>query len=154
MLVEAGQRFTKLGDRLVVLAVTRELFGISLPAGHVAGDARLVLEAAQIRLRVHGLFEAAGRALRRPAAEEVGDHLDRDVRERPRRRQQEQHPDPDEVPAGLDHVHHEQHLDEIGKDQERGHGVDSPRGAAVGCVILREFSHFGLFGPGKAKATT
>ncbi len=120
MLIEPRQCAAELGNRLVVPAVSRQLFRITLPAGYVAADARFVLVAAQVRPRIHRLLEAFRGALGGAAAEQLGEHLHGDVGERTGYGEQDEHPDPEEIAAGLDDVHDQECLDDVGEDEE-GH---------------------------------
>ncbi len=78
--VESRERLPVLLDRFLVTAVAHQLIGVTLPRGDVAGETRLVLEAAQVRERVDGALESPGGALRGAAAKEIGQDLDRRCR--------------------------------------------------------------------------
>ena len=112
VLVQTGERRAVLGNGFLITAVARQLVRVALTAGDVTSDTGLVLITAQVRLGIHGLFEAARGALGCAATEDVGQDLYKKVGQHSRKGQHRyhQHPDPELVAARLDDVDDEPYL--------------------------------------------
>ena len=119
VLVQAAQGLPIDLDRFGVAAAPHQLFRVTLAARDVAGEACLPFQATQVRIRIERFLEAARGALCGPAAQQLRDHLDREVSEDTRIGQEHDDPDPDGVAPGLDHMDDQERL-----DQDRYQGDD------------------------------
>src|SRR6185312_13903511 len=86
----------------------------------------LILVASQVGERVDGALQSPGGALRRAAAEEIGEDLDRDVGERGdgADARPDEHPDPEPIAAGLDAMDDCRPLKDVGQQEiENSHAA-------------------------------